>query len=123
MLEEIGRYDPYTDKFIKNTTTDRVEIGTDGNLYRLSITNGNEYLPIDELYTKDEVVCMLDKIKAEIEVKIEQEEFARSVFRYEEKDAIKAEQCTGKILAYKNVIKFIEKCKSEIDPQESEYKK
>lgn len=56
---------------------------------------------------------VLDKIRAEIKGKIEQEEFARSVFRHEEKDAVKAEQCTGSIMAYNNVIKFIDKYKVE----------
>ena len=65
--EEIGRYDPYTDKFIKNTTTDRIEIGTDGNLYRLSISNGNEFLPMDRLYTKADLVAMLKELQAEID--------------------------------------------------------
>ena len=51
----------------------------------------------------------LGKIKAEIEQKIEQERFARSVFRGEEKDAVKAKQCTGSIMAYDNVIKLIDK--------------
>jgi hypothetical protein len=55
----------------------------------------------------------IDKIRAEIEEKIEQEEFARSVFRHEEKDTAKAEQCTGSIMAYKNMIKLIKKCKAE----------
>ena len=66
-LEEIGRYDPYTDKFLKNTTFDRVEIGTDGNLYRLSISNGNEFLPIDRLYTKADMVAMLTEIQLELD--------------------------------------------------------
>lgn len=56
---------------------------------------------------------VLDKIRAEINGKIEQEEFARSVFRHEEKDTAKAEQCTGSIMAYNNVIKFIDKYKTE----------
>ena len=58
-------------------------------------------------------VDVLDKIRAEIEQKIEQERFARSIFRGEEKDAIKAEQCTGSIFAYNNVIKLIDKYKTE----------
>lgn len=56
---------------------------------------------------------VLDKIRAEIEQKIEQERFARSVFCGEEKDAVKAEQCTGSIFAYNNVIRFIDKYKTE----------
>ena len=56
---------------------------------------------------------VLDKIRAEIMGKIEQEEFARSVFRHEEKDTFKAEQCTGSIMAYNNVIKLIDKYKAE----------
>ena len=56
---------------------------------------------------------VLDRVRAEIKGKIEQEEFARSVFRHEEKDTAKAEQCTGSIMAYNNVIKFIDKYKAE----------
>ena len=56
---------------------------------------------------------ILDKIRAEIKAKIEEEEFARSVFRHEEKDAVKAEQCTGSIMAYNNLIKLIDKYKVE----------
>lgn len=56
---------------------------------------------------------VLDKLRAEIKEKIEQEEFARSVFRHEEKDTAKAEQCTGSIMAYNNVIKLIDKYKAD----------
>jgi len=65
---------------------------------------------------------ILDKIRAEIEQKIEQEEFARSVFRHEEKDTVKAEQCTGSIMAYNNVIKLIDKytAESEVKPNETD---
>ncbi len=59
-------------------------------------------------HDKNEV---LDKIRAEIKAKIEQEEFARSVFRHEEKDTARAEQCTGSIMAYNNVIRLIDKYK------------
>lgn len=65
-VEEIGRYDPYTDTFLKNVTTDRVEIGTDGNLYRLSISNGNEFLSKDRLYTKVDMVAMLEELNKEM---------------------------------------------------------
>jgi len=60
----------------------------------------------------EEQDSILDKIKAEIKEKIEQEEFARSIFRHEEKDTAKAEQCTGSIMAYNNVIKLIDKYKA-----------
>ena len=60
---------------------------------------------------------ILDKIRAEIKAKIEEEEFARSVFRHEEKDAVKAEQCTGSIMAYSNLIKLIDKYKAESEEQ------
>lgn len=60
----------------------------------------------------------LEKIRAEIKAKIEEEEFARSVFRHEEKDTYKAEQCTGSIMAYNNVIKLIDKYKSESEDAE-----
>lgn len=63
-------------------------------------------------------VSVLDKIKAEIEHQIEQERFARSVFRNEEKDTVKAEQCTGSILAYNNVIELIDKYKAESEDKE-----
>ena len=56
---------------------------------------------------------ILDKIRADIEQKLEQERFARSVFRHEEKDAVKAEQCTGGIFAYNNVIRLIDEYKAE----------
>ncbi len=45
----------------------------------------------------------------EIKQKIEQEEYARAIFRNEEKDENKANQCTGSIMAYKNVLKMLEK--------------
>ena len=63
-----------------------------------------------ELVGKSDV---LDKIRAEIKAKIEEEEFARSIFRHEEKDTVKAEQCTGSIMAYNNVIRLIDKYKAE----------
>ena len=65
--EEIKNYDPYTDKFIKNSTTDRIEIGTDGNLYRLSVSNGNEYLSNDRLYTKADMVKELKELQKKID--------------------------------------------------------
>ena len=61
---------------------------------------------------------VLDEIRAEIEQKIEQERFARAVFRHEEKDAVKAEQCTGSIFAYNNVLKLIDKYKAESENKE-----
>ena len=39
---------------------------------------------------------VIDKLRTEIKSKIEEEEFARAVFRHEEKDTVKAEQCYGK---------------------------
>ncbi len=45
----------------------------------------------------------------EIKQKIEQEEYARAIFRNEEKAENKANQCTGSIMAYKNVLKMLEK--------------
>ncbi len=71
---------------------------------------------LDFLTDEEKIVVVndvLDKIRAEIKEKIEQEEFARSVFRHEEKDAVKAEQCTGSIMAYNNLIKLIDKYKGE----------
>jgi hypothetical protein len=56
---------------------------------------------------------VLDQIRAEIEKKIEREEFARSVFRYEEKNIAKAEQCTSSISVYNSVIRLIDKYKTE----------
>lgn len=70
-----------------------------------------EWLKDYKLLLEQEPV--LDKIRAEIEQKIEQERFARSVFRGEEKDAVNAEQCTGSIFAYKNVVNIIDKYKGE----------
>lgn len=80
---------------------------------------GYEIHPLPEYYTIECAIKALqqnntlDKIRADIKAKIEEEEFARSVFRHEERDAVKAEQCTGSIMAYNNVIKFIDKYKSE----------
>ena len=62
---------------------------------------------------EDRLNEVLDKIRDEIKEKIEQEEFARSVFRHEEKDTIKAEQCTGSIMDYNNAIKLLDKYKAE----------
>ena len=56
---------------------------------------------------------VLEKIRVEIEQKLEQEEFARSVFRHEEKDYTKANQCTGSIMAYRNVLKMFDKYMEE----------
>lgn len=67
MVEEIGRYDTYTDNFIKNTTADRIKVGTDGNPYRLSVSNGNEFLSKDKLYTKADIEAILDKIRTEVD--------------------------------------------------------
>lgn len=67
---------------------------------------------------RDGLLGVLEKIRAEIKAKIEEEEFARSVFRHEEKDTYKAEQCTGSIMAYNNVIKLIDKYKDESEGAE-----
>ena len=67
---------------------------------------------------RDRLLDVFEKIRAEIKEKIEQEEFARSVFRHEEKDTFKAEQCTGSIMAYNNVIKLIDKYKAESEDKE-----
>lgn len=76
---------------------------------------GDVYFPDTggELWQAVKNGISLDDLRTEIEQKIEQERFARSVFRGEEKDAVKAEQCTGSIMAYNNVIKFIDKYKTE----------
>jgi hypothetical protein len=80
IIEEIKNYDPYTDKFIKNTTTSRIEIGPDGSVHNLSLSNSyglyaknQEELDkcdyIDKstkLYTKDEVIAMLTELQLEI---------------------------------------------------------
>ena len=73
---------------------------------------------ISEGVCREDKIKVLDKIRAEIKEKIEQEEFARSVFRNEEKDSVKAEQCTGSIMAYNNVIKLIDKYKTESEVEE-----
>ncbi len=64
---------------------------------------------LKELKQLKEQEPILDKIREEIKVKIEQEDFARSVFIHEEKDHDKAKRCEGKIKAYNNVIKLIER--------------
>ena len=56
---------------------------------------------------------VLDKLRAEIEQDLEQDKIARSVFRYEKINAVKAEQCTGSIAAYNGVIGIIDKYKAE----------
>ena len=61
---------------------------------------------------------VINKIRAEIKQKLEQEEFARSVFRHEEKDYAKAEQCTGSIMAYRDVLKMFDKYKAEGEDKE-----
>ena len=61
---------------------------------------------------------VLNKIRAEIEQEIERERFARSVFRGEEKDYTKAEQCTGSIMAYNDVIRLIDKYTTERSEKE-----
>ena len=85
--EEIGRYDPYTDKFIKNTTTSRIEVDADGTLHNLSISNSyglyaknQEELDkcdyIDKstkLYTEDEVIAILTELQQEIEEIVKEE--------------------------------------------------
>lgn len=55
---------------------------------------------------------LINKIVDEIEQEIEREKVNRSVFRGEidgKKDAVKAEECTGSIYAYRNVIAYIDK--------------
>lgn len=74
--------------------------------------NVYEKLAFDMAIKKLEQESVIDKIRTEIKKKIEEEEFARSVFRHEEKDTVKAEQCTGSIMAYNNVIKLIDKYKT-----------
>lgn len=97
-------FDPYT-----------VELSTEQISFTEKLTidacNGAIDL-LEQEHTKEEKLKhepILDKIKAEIEQIIEQERFARSVFRGEEKDYAKAEQCTGSIMAYNNVIRLIDK--------------
>lgn len=50
---------------------------------------------------------ILNKLKAEINKNIEQEDFARSVFLYEEKDLDRANKCVGILEAYKKVLDMI----------------
>ena len=78
------------------------------------ITIGDEDIKAFKMAIKAlEQEPVIDKIRAEIKAKIEEEEFARSIFRHEEKDTAKAEQCTGSIMAYNNVIRLIDKYKAE----------
>jgi hypothetical protein len=51
---------------------------------------------------------ILNKIRAEIKEKNEQEDFARSVFINEEKDYRKANQCTSNLQAYEKVLDMID---------------
>lgn len=66
---------------------------------------------LKELKRLREKEHVLDNIREEVKTKIEQDEFARSVFLHEEKDTAKANQCTGSIMAYNNVIKLIDRKK------------
>ena len=50
---------------------------------------------------------ILDKLKDEINKNIEQEDFARYVFLYEEKDLDRANKCVGILEAYKKVLDMI----------------
>ena len=94
-----------------------LNIDYDGNGYHHECLIDMEFKARDrQIYNKGKI-DVLDKIRAEIEQKIEQERFARSVFRGEEKDAVKAEQCTGSIFAYNNVIKLIDKYRLESEGQ------
>lgn len=77
-----------------------------GGLRYKGILEDKDYKRLCKALDNEDV---LEKIRAEIKAKIEEEEFARSVFRHEEKDTYKAEQCTGSIMAYNNVIKLIDK--------------
>ena len=63
---------------------------------------------------EQDINAILDNIKEEVKTKIEQEDFARSVFLHEEKDHNKAQQCAGSIMAYNNVIKFIDRKKVRV---------
>ena len=47
-------------------TTDRIKVGTDGNLYRLSVSNGSEYSSKGRLYTKADMIAMLEELQMEI---------------------------------------------------------
>ena len=49
----------------------------------------------------------LDKIRAEINKNIEQEDFERSVFLYVEKDLDRANKCVGILETYKKVLDMI----------------
>lgn len=89
---------------------------TDFYVYRHKYTGDEIHIaknPKTYICIQNYINEMLVKIKTDIKVKIEQEKFARSVFRHEEKDITKAEQCTGSIMAYNNVIKLIDKYKVE----------
>ena len=101
-------------KDIKNYYNDKSEYHEDG--YIGFDKEDNEAIDLAIKALEQEVV--LEKVRAEIKEKIEQEEFARSVFRHEEKDTVKAEQCTGSIMAYNNVIKIIDKYKAESEDAE-----
>ena len=63
--------------------------------------------------SKAEKVAMLDKLKVEINKNIEQEDFARSVFLYEERDLDRANKCVGILEAYKKVLDMIDRLLKE----------
>ena len=93
-------------------------------IIKFSVTDGRSvsvtglWTEVNELPSVTPQEPILEKIRAEIKEKIEQEEFARSVFRHEEKDTAKAEQCTGSIMAYNNMIKLIDKYKAESEDKD-----
>ena len=77
-----------------------------GKISHIGLDNGFKLL---EAVKNGTSFSTRDDVINEIKQKIEQEEFARTVFRNEEKDENKANQCTGSIMAYKNVLKMLEK--------------
>lgn len=74
---------------------------------------GEQKQALDMAIKALEQESVINKIREEIKAKIEQEEFARSVFIHEEKNTARAKQCEGRIIAYNNVIKIIDKYKTE----------
>lgn len=77
-----------------------------GKIGHIGLDNGFKLL---EAVKNSTSFSTRDNVINEIKQKIEQEEFARAVFMNEEKDENKANQCTGSIMAYKNVLKMLEK--------------
>lgn len=79
----------------------------DGKIFKLHLAD-TEIEALEMAIKALEQENVIDKIRAEIEHDYEQDKIAREVFR-DKKIAVRAEQCTGSISAYRNVLGIIDK--------------